>query len=166
MTASWASIRLRRHEFRYSHIQQSHPAAGYVFRGTGGRVGGYAPRWTVATIRARGWIDAHLNGSGPGVITSNDFPANLGAGQAAWNSGHNAQGAVVGWDFVTPFPDGTFTITCEQYIGPTPGGGTALIDNYGYSFGAILIAEVQARAPTITSNPPALTTSSRTSRSV
>jgi len=134
------------------------PSKRYLFRGTGARNGGYAPRWTVATILADGWIDAHLNGSGPGVITSNNFPANLGAGQAAWNSGANAQGAVVGWDFIAPHPDGSFQITTEQYIGPTPGGGQALIDNYGYSFGAMLLAEVEVSAPVIRTNPPALTT--------
>ena len=133
------------------------PEKRYVFRGTVARNGGYAPRWTLATILANGWIDAHLDGAGPGVITSNDFPANLGAGQAAWNSGHNAQGAVVGWDFIAPAPDGSFSIICEQYVGPTPGGGAALLDTYGYSFGAMLLAEVETSAPVITSDPPALT---------
>lgn len=135
------------------------PDKRYLFRGTAARNGGYAPRWTVATIRSDGWIDAHINGAGgPGVITSNDFPANLGPGQAAWNSGHNGQGAVIGWDFITPFSDGSFSITCEQYVGPTPNGGTALLANYGYSFGAMLLAEVETAPPVIVTNPPALTT--------
>ena len=60
-------------------------------------------------------------GLGPGVITSNDFPANLGAGQAAFNSGHNVEGSVIGWDFISPADDGTITIECHQYVGPTPG---------------------------------------------
>lgn len=128
------------------------PAKHYVFRGTAARGGGYAPRWTVATISADGWVDAHLNGTGPGVITSNNYPANLGAGQAAWNSGHNREGAVVGWDFITPRPDGSFTIDCKQYVGPTPNGG-ATDANYGYSFGAMLLAEVEAAKPVVTSNP-------------
>ena len=129
------------------------PSKHYLFRGTGARNGGYAPRWTVATISADNWVDAHLNGTGPGVITSNNFPNTLGAGQAAWNSGHNAQGAVVGWDFIAPHFDGTFTIVTEQYIGPTPNGGQALIDNYGYSFGACLLAEVEVAPPVITTSP-------------
>jgi hypothetical protein len=132
------------------------PDKHYLFRGAGARNGGYAPRWTVATISAESWVDAHLNGTGPGVITSNNFPNNLGPGQAAWNSGHNAQGAVVGWDFITPRIDGSFTITTEQYIGPTPNGGQALIDNYGYSFGALLLAEVEVARPLITTNPVAV----------
>src|SRR5437867_3829069 len=94
----------------------THPrATGYDMgesRGTGVRGGGYALRWTVATIiGARTWVDAHINGNGgPGVLTSNNFPASLGAGQAAWNAGDNLQGAVIGWDFITPALDGTFTI--------------------------------------------------------
>ena len=128
------------------------PAKKYVFRGTSARGGGYAPRWTVAHITADGWIDAHMNGTGPGVITSNNFP-NLVAGDAAWNSGHNREGAVVGWDFITPAADGSFTITCKQYVGPTPNGGAATDANYGYSFGAMLLAEVEASAPVITTDP-------------
>ncbi|HKX61438.1 MAG TPA: Ig-like domain-containing protein [Verrucomicrobiae bacterium] len=132
------------------------PAKRYLFRGTAARGGGYAPRWTVATISAGGWIDAHLNGTGPGVITSNSFP-NLGAGQAAWNSGHNREGAVVGWDFITPHPDGSFAITNQQYVGPTPNGGAATDANYGYSFGAMLLAEVEVAPPVITAHPVATT---------
>jgi hypothetical protein len=133
------------------------PAKRYVFRGTGARNGGYAPRWTVAQIIADGFIDAHLNGSGPGVITSNNFP-NLLPGEAAWNSGHNGEGAVVGWDFIAPAPDGTFSITCKQYVGPTPNGGMATDANYGYSFGAMLLAEVEVSPPVITQHPAANTT--------
>jgi hypothetical protein len=134
------------------------PNKRYVFRGAGARNGSYAARWTVATITASGWIDAHLNGSGPGVITSNDFPANLGAGQAAWNSGGNAQGAVVGWDFIAPAPDGSFSIVQEQYVGPTPQGGQATDASYGYAFGAMLLAEVEVAAPVIAANPAVTTT--------
>jgi hypothetical protein len=133
------------------------PDKKYVFRGTSSRGGGYAPRWTVATILADGWIDAHLNGTGPGVITSNNYPLNLTAGQAAWNSGHNREGAVVGWDFITPRSDGSFSIECKQYVGPSPNGG-ATDANYGYSFGAILLAEVEASSPVVTSSPPPTTT--------
>lgn len=132
----------------------------YIFRGTGGRAGGYVPRWTVATIDAQSFIDAHLNGDGTGfgVITSNDFPANLQPGQAAWNSGHNKAGAVLGWDFVEPKPDGTFSIVLRQYVGPIPGGQQATDANYGYSFGAMLLAEVTATAPSVTAHPAAQTT--------
>jgi hypothetical protein len=135
------------------------PFKRYIFRGTASRGGSYATRWTVATItNVTDFLDAHLDGSGPGVITSNDFPANLGAGQAAFNSGHNLEGAVVGWDFISPAPDGTITIMCNQYVGPTPNGGQATADSYGYAFAAMLIGEVEASQPGIATNPPPATT--------
>ena len=104
------------------------------------------------------FLDAHIEGAGPGVITSNDFPANIGAGQAAFNSGHNIEGSVVGWDFISPAPDGTITIECHQYVGPTPNGGQAASASYGYAFSAMLLAEVEASVPVITTNPPVATT--------
>jgi hypothetical protein len=136
------------------------PFKRYTFRGTSARGNvGYTARWTLATLtNVTDFIDAHLSGAGPGVITSNNFPENLAAGQAAFNSGNNVQGSVVGWDFIAPAPDGTITIMCNQYVGPTPGGGQATADNYGYAFAAILLAEVEASAPAITTNPAALTT--------
>jgi hypothetical protein len=136
------------------------PFKRYIFRGTTARGNvGYTARWTVAMLtNVNDFLDAHLNGSGPGVITSNDFPANLAAGQAAFNSGNNQQGAVVGWDFISPAGDGTITIVCNQYVGPTPNGGVATADNYGYAFAAILLAEVEASQAAITTNPPAATT--------
>ena len=136
------------------------PFKRYIFRGTTSRGNvGYTARWTVAMLtNVNDFLDAHLNGSGPGVITSNDFPANLAAGQAAFNSGNNLEGAVVGWDFISPAPDGTITIVCNQYVGPTPNGGQASADNYGYAFAAILLAEVEASLASITTNPPPATT--------
>ena len=136
------------------------PDKRYVFRGSSARGGGYANRWAVATItNVNGWIDAHINGltGTPGVLTSNQFPASLGAGQAAWNSGDNAEGDVIGWDFISPLPDGTFQILVEQYIGQIP-GGTANDVAYGYSFGAILLAEVEVAPPVIVTHPAAVTT--------
>jgi hypothetical protein len=137
------------------------PSKYYIFRGTSARGGGYGNRWAVATItNANGWIDAHINGlpGTPGVLTSNQFPAALGPGQAAWNSGDNAEGDVIGWDFISPLPDGTFQILVEQYTNSIPGGGFANAPQYGYSFGAILLAEVEVTAPTIVTNPVANTT--------
>jgi len=135
------------------------PFKRYIFRGTTARGGSYATRWTVACItNVNDFLDAHIQGAGPGVITSNDFPANLGAGQAAFNSGHNVEGSVVGWDFISPAPDGTITIECHQYVGPTRNGGQATSAQYGYAFSAMLLAEVEASAPVIKTNPAASTT--------
>jgi Bacterial Ig-like domain len=137
------------------------PAKRYVFRGGTARNGGYGTRWSVATISADGWTDAHINGNGgPGVLTAANFPAagtNLMAGQAAFNSGANNEGAVVGWNDIVPFADGTFSIICKQYTKQIPGGTATGNAPYGYGFGASMLAEVEIVAPTITANPPALT---------
>ncbi len=134
------------------------PSKRYVFRGSVARNGGYGTRWSVASISAAGWTDAHINGNGgPGVLTVNNFPSSaLNQGQAAWNSGANNEGAVVGWNDIAPFPDGTFSITNQQYTGAIP-GGTAN-GPYGYSFGALMLAEVEVVAPTIVSSPSATVT--------
>ena len=134
------------------------PSKRYVFRGSDTRNGGYGTRWSVATIAAAGWTDAHINGNGgPGVLTANSFPTSgLTAGQAAWNSGANPEGAVVGWNDIAPMPDGTFTIVAKQYTGAIP-GGTAN-GPYGYGFGAMMLAEVEIVAPAIVANPAATTT--------
>jgi hypothetical protein len=135
------------------------PSKRYVYRGDVTRNGGYGTRWSVATLSAEGWTDAHINGNGgPGVLTGNTFPASgLNPGQAAWNSGANNEGAVVGWNDIAPFADGTFTIVCKQYTGAIPGGTATGNAQYGYSFGAMMLAEVEIVAPTIISNPPAST---------
>lgn len=134
------------------------PTKRYVFHGTVVRNGGYGTRWSMASISADGFNDAHINGAGgPGVLTGVSFPASgLSTGQAAWNSGANSEGAVVGWNDIAPFPDGTFSITNLQYTGAIP-GGTAN-GPYGYAFAALMLAEVEIVAPTITANPPATTT--------
>lgn len=134
------------------------PAKRYVFRGTSARNGGYGTRWSMAAISADGYTDAHINGAGgPGVLTRNNFPASdLLAGEAAFNSGANPEGAVVGWNDIAPFPDGTFVITQDGYHRAIPGG--VANGPYGYAFTAMMLAEVEIVAPTITANPAASTT--------
>src|SRR5262245_3909104 len=150
------------HAFLTFTFNNLNPDKRYLFRGTSCRGNNYGLRWTVATITAAGFIDAHINGNGTDpnrvVLTSNDFPADLGPGQAAWNSGDNKEGAVVGWDFIAPDASGSFSLVVSQYVGHIPNGLIANDPNYGYSFGAILLAEVEASPPVITTNPPALTT--------
>ena len=136
------------------------PAKRYLFRGTATRAGGYASRWSVATILAREYVDAHESGPGsPGVLTSNQYPEDLGGGQAAWNSGDNVEGDLIGWDYVEPFADGSFSLVVSQYVGRIPlGAGSAADPSVGYSFGAILLAEVEAFKPRIETQPVPLTT--------
>lgn len=141
------------HRFVTTTFSGLNPTKRYVFRGATARNGGYGTRWSQAAILADGFTDAHINGAGgPGVLTGNNFPASaLGPGQAAFNSGANPEGAVVGWNDIAPFPDGTFIITQDGYNGAIPGG----IANgpYGYAFTAMMLAEVEIVAPTITANP-------------
>jgi len=139
------------------------PDKRYLFRGTSCRGANNVTRWSVATItNVNGYIDAHIDGSGTDpfavVLTESDFSPDLGPGQAAWNSGDNREGAVIGWDFIAPMPDGSFSIMVHQYTGRVPNNLMANDVNYGYSFGAILLAEVEASPPVITQNPPAQTT--------
>ncbi|MCI0746814.1 MAG: Ig-like domain-containing protein, partial [Verrucomicrobia subdivision 3 bacterium] len=136
------------------------PNKRYVFRGTAVRGGSYPLRWTVATIiGARTFVDAHINGVGgasASVLTSNNFPASLEPGQAAWNAGDNRAGAVIGWDFITPAEDGTFSIQSSNYVGQIP-GGTAANNIYSYAINAMLLAEVEVAPPAITQQPAAQT---------
>lgn len=139
------------------------PSKRYLFRGTSARGGGYVPRWSVATItNVVGFINAHINGSGTDpnsrVLTEVDFSPDLGPGQAAWNSGDNVEGAVIGWDFIEPMPDGSFSIIVEQYTNHISPTLFANADQYGYSFGAILLAEVETSPAVITGNPAPTTT--------
>lgn len=147
------------HRFVTVTISGLDPTKRYVFRGTTARNGGYGNRWSFAAISAAGWTDAHANpATGPGVLTANNFPAGgFAPGQAAFNSGSNPEGAVVGWNDIAPFPDGTFSIFQDQYVGPIP-GGVANNGPYGYAFTAMMLAEVEIVAPTITANPAASTT--------
>jgi hypothetical protein len=134
------------------------PNKHYIFRGTATRGGSYPLRWSVATIiGAQTFVDAHINGNGgPPVLTSNTYPASLVAGQAAWNAGDNRAGAVIGWDFITPAPDGTFSIQSSNYVGQIP-GGTAANNTYSYAIDAMLLAEVEVAPPSITQQPAAQT---------
>src|SRR5436190_639475 len=134
------------------------PNKRYLFRGASCRGNGYALRWSVAQILAQDYIDAHIMGAGSaGVLTSNDYPAYLHAGQAAWNSGDNVEGDVIGWDFINPYANGSFSLVVSQYVGMTP-VGLANDSNYGYSFGAIMLAEIDATPPVINVHPQAQTT--------
>lgn len=135
------------------------PSKRYLFRGTSCRAGNYGSRWSVATLVASAFIDSHEVGLGsPGVLTSNQYPAELYAGQAAWNSGDNVEGDLIGWDFIAPAINGSFSLVVSQYVGHIPiGTGSAADPNYGWSFGAILLAELEVSPPVIDTQPAAET---------
>ena len=158
--ASVIGVQFNPSDFATINFSGLDPNKHYVFRGTGSRGGSYPLRWTVATIKgAQTFVDAHINGAGgPGVLTSNNFPADLVPGQGAWNAGDNREGAVIGWDFITPALDGTFSIESSNYVGHITGGGLAANSGYSYAIDAILLAEVEVAAPAIVTSPPASTT--------
>ncbi len=117
------------------------PARRYTFRGTSLRGNStFTNRWTRAEITgAVSQTAVHTSG----ILTSTQQPAFLTATQAAWNSGYNTAGEVVGWDVVDPGADGTFSIITRRYSGDYPGGNTETPSAapYGYGFQAIRLEQ-------------------------
>ncbi len=125
------------------------PAMRYKFRGTavrnGGTVGTHDVRWTLNSITgAVSFVSAHTV-SKTLLVPSSPVPGlSLTNGQAAFQSGINTNGMVVGWDDIVPGPDGTFTIVNQPYNGPflkdddTVGNATA---NVGYVLEAFVLTE-------------------------
>jgi acid phosphatase type 7 len=90
----------------------------YNFRGTAvGGLAGSSNRWTLCTIvGADQFTAAHT----AHVLTSATEPT-LAADEAAFNTGDNRSGDMVGWDNITPGADGSFMVVTRQYLGPAPG---------------------------------------------
>lgn len=127
------------------------PGKRYTFRGASVRGGSYANRWTAAEIEgAMSFVSAHT----PGVATTASLPS-LGAAQAAWNSGENRVGDVVGWDAIDVGADGAFTVTTRRHSGNYPAVGSQPAGNteaptvapYGYGFQAIRIEQWDPNPP-------------------
>ncbi len=139
------------------HFQNLDPTKRYNFRGSVSRGGSYEDRWAVYTISGtEAHVTAHIDGStDQNIITKATFDtADLTENQVAMNSGNNLAGSVVGWDNIEPGADGTFSITAEQYQGPTP-FGDALAGPYGYGLNAICLSEIESTgALRIVENPP------------
>jgi len=135
----------------------------YLFRGTSARGNNYNDRWGVFTIQAQSFVDAHVDASpNQNIFTADTFPGGgLSLGQVALNSGENRVGSLVGWNDIVPFPDGTFTIMEEQFIGTAPFGNPAA-GPYGYGMNAIMLAEIFSgppSAPSIVVQPVGITNS-------
>jgi hypothetical protein len=123
----------------------------YSFRGTFVRAASLTNRWTLATIAGvPSCTPAHATGIGsPGIATNGWLPygTNLALNtQAAWNSGHNTNGDVIGWDHIVP-SGGSFSVVCSnwratQTICPLADGSQGTLGNfYAYAFGAWALAE-------------------------
>ena len=126
----------------------------YRFRDTAIRENYYAGRWTIATlVGAMAFAKpAHRADSGsPGLVTNGWAPYgdNLQPKfQAAWNSGHNLAGDVVGWDDIVPSDAQSFTVTCSNFMtvattaSAAGGGSTPVQAIYCYAVNAIMLAEL------------------------
>lgn len=134
------------------------PAMHYKFRGTavrnGASIGTHDLRWTLCSIEgALSFVSAHTPDAAPtngmSIVTPNtpasDVPGlTLTNGQAAFQSGVNTNGMVVGWDDIVPAADGTFTVVNQSYNGPMRDLGGALTNatpNIGYVLADIVLVE-------------------------
>ena len=128
------------------------PGRTYRFRGTAVRGAAYPGRWTFATLAgAAGAVPAHIAGSAsPGIVTNGWAPYGDGLApltQAAWNSGDNRCGDVIGWDSIAPIGN-TFSIICSNYralVTSAPAG--TLENNYCYAITAFSLEEVSGGLP-------------------
>ncbi len=142
--------------FTFSNLN---PGMKYRFRGTAVRGNNYDGRWTLATLTgASSASPAHITGVGsPGIITNGWAPYGdsfAAETQAAWNSGHNLSGDVIGWDNIIP-EGNSFSVICSNYhavslespLGP-------LEDRYCYAFAAFMLEESPS-GPTVALTSPA-----------
>lgn len=101
----------------------------------------YSNRWTrVELVGAYSSVVAHT----AGVITTDDFPADLTGTQVAFNSGVNTSGDVVAWEEIVPGQGGSFTMLCTKYGGHFIPGNTTATANaaYAYSLSQLKLEEV------------------------
>ena len=135
------------------------PGRRYSFQGTAIRGGSYPGRWTIATlVGASSATPAHQTGSGsPGIIT-NGWPTYgdpLAPGtQAAWNSGNNVVGDVVGWTNIAPAGT-SFSIICSNYHAVTATGPLGALENsYVYALSAVRLEEFLMGGPQVRITSP------------
>jgi glucose/arabinose dehydrogenase len=117
------------------------PSRRYTFRGTSVRGNTtYTNRWTKAEISGTA---SHVAAHTANILTNAQQPSSITANQAAWNSGNNLVGEIVGWDQINPGVDGTFSIITTRYSGDYPGGNTETptAAQYGYGFQALRLEQ-------------------------
>ena len=127
------------------------PGRKYGFRGAAVRGNSYPGRWTLATlVDATSATPAHILGTGtpasPGIVTNGWSPYGSGLApmtQAAWNSGENRCGDVIGWDEIVPAGT-SFSVICSNYLAVTTTSPSGTMDNYCYAFSAMRLEEFAA----------------------
>jgi regulation of enolase protein 1 (concanavalin A-like superfamily) len=107
------------------------PNKRYSFMGSAVRGNApYTDRWTLFELAgAVSFTAAHT----ANVLTNGIEPL-ISPNQAAINTGVNntpETGDMVVWTDIDPGPEGTFSVTCQQYTGPVPNGSSAGIKGYG-----------------------------------
>ncbi len=146
-------------EVRFSFTNLT-PGAIYKFRGAAIRGNNYATRWAMATIDgASSYTAAHEAGVGSyGIVTNGWSPYGDTLApnkQAAWDSGENRCGDVIGWDDIVPV-NNSFSIICSNWTVATPGG--AGNSSYAYAFQAFMLVEVGEATPVVITEQPAAET--------
>lgn len=107
------------------------PNKRYSFMGSAVRGNdAYTDRWTLFEIvGAASFTNAHttkaLTTARVPSITDNQAAINTGA------NGNPSTGDMAAWGNIDSGADGIFTVTCQQYTGPVPGGSSAGSKGYG-----------------------------------
>lgn len=133
-----------------------HPQKRYNFIGSAIRGNApYTNRWTLFELAgAISFTPAHTRN----VLTNGNVPL-ISPNQAALNTGVNhtpETGDVVAWMNIDPGPEGTFSVTCQQYTGPVPNGDSD--GTKGYSMTGLRLEEIAADTPAaITAHPQSQT---------
>lgn len=128
---------------------RTYDVAGTAVRGRSS----YTDRWTLVTlVGAESFAAAHS--TGVGIVT-----AGLAANQVALWTGANhqpGQGFVVEWTEIDAGADGSFTMTSQQYQGPTPGvgSGDSTGGSKGYGLAAVRLIEHDQSFHVTSSDPP------------
>ncbi len=107
------------------------PKKRYSFMGSAVRGNApYTDRWTLFEIAgAADFTPAHTSR----VLTTAQVPL-ISPSQAAINTGVNNDansGDMAVWLNIDPGPEGSFSVTCQQYTGPVPDGSSAGSKGYG-----------------------------------
>lgn len=133
------------------------PNKRYSFMGSAVRGNAaYTDRWTLFELAgAVSFKSAHT----ANVITT-DFTPLVSPNQAALNTGVNntpESGDMVVWLDIDPGPEGSFTVSCQQYSGPVPNGGSSA-GTKGYGMTGIRLEEfdVSKTPPAITNQPQSI----------
>ncbi len=99
-------------------------------------------KWSLCQIEgAASFISAHSAGA---------YTNGLAINQVAFNTGANTNYDFAGWDTIVPGDNGSFSVTCKQYAGPTPDGNTA-DGPYGYALSGFRLEETDAKVPRVVS---------------